>query len=107
MRNGDYRLLFSADGHTSDGRLSLENGIVAGGDGSYTVYGQVAEAGRNLIGSFDVALAPGMSPNRKIPESFVVHMNGKEDDGGFTLIGAGPLGIIVEITCRYDEPGRD
>ena len=105
MRNGDYRLLFSADGHTSDGRMTIAQGFATGGDGSYLLNGQVAEAGRHLIGTFDISLAPGMSPNKKIEESFVVHMNGKEDDAGFTLIGAGPLGIIVEITCRIDQSG--
>ncbi len=104
MRNGEYKMIFSADGHASDGRLHVASGFATGGDGSYTLSGQVAEAGRNLIGTFDVSLAPGMSPNREIAAEFVVHMNGREDDSGFTLIGAGPLGIIVEINCRYDGP---
>jgi hypothetical protein len=102
MKDGDYRMLFTADGHSSDGRLILSRGFANGGDGSYTVAGQVAEAGRNLIATFEINLAPGMSPNRKIAESFEVHMQGKEDDDGFTLLGAGPLGMIVEIACRFD-----
>ena len=104
MKNGEYRMLFSADGHTSDGRLNVEGGFAEGGDGSYTLTGQVAEAGRQLIGTFNIALAPGMSPNKKIREAFEIHMSGREDDEGFTMIGAGPLGIIVEITCRYEAP---
>ena len=104
MKNGSYRLLFSVDGHTSDGRLLFEGGFAEGGDGSYTLTGQIAEAGRQLIGTFNIALAPGMLPNTKIREAFAIHMSGKEDDHGFTMIGTGPLGIIIEITCRYEAP---
>ena len=104
MKNGDYVMVFSADGHESDGRLNLDRGFAVGGDGSYELSGQIAEAGRNLIGTIQVSLAPGMSPNKKISDSFALHMNGKADDNGFTLIGAGPLGIIVELTCSYVAP---
>ena len=104
MKDGQYSMVFSADGHTSDGRLHLAEGRATGGDGSYRVSGRIAEAGRNLIGLIEVELAPGMSPNAKIDEAFEVKMHGKADDAGFTLIGAGPLGIIVELTCSYDAP---
>ena len=103
MKNGQYRMVFSADGHTSDGRLQLDQGFAVGGDGSYRVTGRIAEAGNNLVGVLDVDLAPGMSPNAKIDGSFNVKMHGKADAAGFTLIGAGPLGIIVELTCEYED----
>ena len=104
VKDGQYTMVFSADGHTSDGRLHFSEGRASGGDGSYRLNGQIAEAGRNLIGVIQVELAPGMSPNAKIAEAFEVRMHGKADDAGFTLIGAGPLGIIVELTCSYDAP---
>ena len=102
MKNGHYRMVFSADGHTSDGRLQLEQGFAVGGDGSYKVEGRIAEAGNKLVGMLDIDLAPGMSPNARIEEAFHVNMHGSSDEAGFTLIGAGPLGIIVELTCHYE-----
>ncbi len=104
MENGDYRMLFSADGRASDGRLSITDGRAVGGDGSYAIRGRITEAGRNLIATFEVKLAPGMSPNKEIEGAFALQMDGKEDAAGFTLIGAGPLGLIVEITCSIDGP---
>ncbi len=102
MKDGHYSMVFSADGHISDGRLDLEEGQANGGDGSYRVVGRIAEAGNSLIGILEITLAPGMSPNAKIGEAFAVTMHGKSDAVGFTLIGAGPLGIIVELTCKYE-----
>ena len=101
MKNGSYTLRFNCDGYTGTGRLEVDVLTVKGGDSQYTIEGQLAEAGRNVIAALTIGLAPGVSGNSKIRGSFSCAMTGTSSEESFSLYGIGPLGLIIEIDGQW------
>jgi hypothetical protein len=104
MKDGHYDLCLSADGYSSRGLLLLEGRRARGSDGRYRIQGNVFDGARHINAVFSVLMPPALVANACMPENYSLQMTGTADDAGFTLIGVGPLGLIVEIECAYKGP---
>jgi hypothetical protein len=104
MKDGNYDLCFSADGYTGHGSLVLEGMRASGGDDHYTLEGSLTDTRQNITAVFDVLMPPRFVPNSRLPDHYSLQMTGTASDGDFSLIGTGPLGLIVEIDCSYNGP---
>jgi hypothetical protein len=104
MKDGHYDLCLSADGYSGRGSLLLEGRRARGSDGHYRIQGNVFDAAQHINAVFSVLMPPALIANARVPEHYSLQMTGTADDAGFTLIGVGPLGLIVEIACSYKGP---
>ena len=63
----------------------------------YSLTGSVEGEGRHTTGSLTIDLAAGTAGNAQIQGRFVMSVTGTADGGTVSLIGTGPLGIIIEL----------
>ena len=98
MRDGSYDIVFSADGYAGTGCAVVAGDAITGSDGSYAFSGALRGSGQSLTAVVHVHLSAESRPNARLPSDFSMPMTGSAKDDGFTLIGAGPLGLIVQIT---------
>lgn len=101
MKNGRYDLCFSADGYNGRGHLVVDGKTVSGGDGQYRLEGSLQDGRQHITASFNVSMDPSIVRNARMPSQYSVQMSGTATDDDFTLIGIGPLGLIVEINGSY------
>jgi hypothetical protein len=104
MKDGNYDLCFSADGYVGRGSLSLDGAHASGSDGRLKLDGNVLDGSRHVTAVFNVSTAPRLIGNALIPDHYSLQMTGTATETDFSLIGTGPLGLIVEITCSYVGP---
>lgn len=104
MKDGHYDLCFSADGYTGHGALVLDGQKARGSDGGYRIEGNVFDGSQHINAVFNVSMQPSVVHNARIPTHYSLQMTGTRGDSDFTLIGTGPLGLIVEISCSYTGP---
>ena len=101
MKDGNYELLFSADGYSGRGHLVVDGTKAVGGDGQYRVEGNLQDSRQHITASFNVSIEPAVVANARVPHQFSLQMTGIATDRDFSLIGIGPLGLIVEFNCSY------
>ena len=108
MKDGTYSMHFSADGYDGDGTFLLKHNHGEGNDGKVRLEGRLVERSNRLTASFDVLMTPTAPVNAWLPKRYSLDMTGTTNDNGFTLIGTGPLGMIVDIGCAWVGPlGHD
>ncbi len=106
MKDGTYSMHFSASGYAGKGTFLLQDNHGRGDDGRFKLQGHLRERSNNLTASFDVLMTPAATMNSRLPEHYSLDMIGTANDDGFTLIGTGPLGLIVDIGCAWVGPLR-
>jgi hypothetical protein len=104
MKDGNYDLCLSADGHEGRGSLVLDGRKAKGSGGHYKLEGSLFDGSRNISAVFNVLMHPRIVGNSNIPAHYSLQMTGTALDDDFSLIGTGPLGLIIEISCSYAGP---
>lgn len=104
MKDGTYAMRFSADGYDGEGTFLLQDNRGQGDDGKFKLEGHLIERNSNLTAIFNVLMTPAATMNSRLPEHYSLNMTGTTSDRGFTLIGTGPLGVIVDIGCAWVGP---
>jgi hypothetical protein len=97
MKDGGYVIVFSAGGYRGTGELVLEGNRGRGRQGRCEMELQLNGAGPKLTGVATVLMDASAIHNAMIPLRFSVALTGVEREDTFSLIGIGPLGMIVEI----------
>ena len=103
MRDGVYHLNLTADGYSGNGELNLNDNRGQGHDGKFKIELHLQGGGPKLSGIANVLMSPRIVHNSRMPEHYSLTMDGNERDDTFSLIGVGPLGLIVEITAERVE----
>jgi hypothetical protein len=104
LKDGNYDLCFSADGYTGLGSLVLDGQRAKGSDGRYQLEGNLFDGAPHITAVFNVLMQPRLVKNTRIPTHYSLQMSGTAKDESFSLIGTGPLGLIVEISGSYAGP---
>ncbi len=104
MKDGIYSLHFSADGYDGDGTFDLQANRGHGQDGNFKLEGHLIENRNKLTAIFNVLMMPAAVRNSRLPDHYSLNMSGTSTDDSFDLIGAGPLGVIVDIACKWSAP---
>lgn len=104
MRDGVYVLRLTASVFESTAKaLIRQNHIVSQGE-SFQLSGTVTRTSSHAVGTFSVQLEPDAVGNGSLPhESFTLVANGLADQSEFDLVGAGPLGLIVELIGAWES----
>ena len=100
MRDGVYQLNLTADGYSGNGEMNLNDNRGQGHDGQFKVELHLHGEGPQLSGIANVLMSPRIVHNSRMPEHYSLTMNGNEHDDSFSLIGIGPLGLIIEIKAE-------
>ena len=100
MKDGRYNMSLSADGYTGKGDLSLNDNRGQGHDGKFKVELHLQGQGPKLAGIANVLMSPHVVHNSRMPEHYSLSMTGTEAENSFSLIGIGPLGLIIEISAQ-------
>ena len=107
MKDGNYDVCFTADGYMSHGSLVVAGEHARGSDGQFELEGNLFERTPHITAVFNVLMRPRLLRNALIPAHYSLQMTGTGSDADFNLIGTGPLGVIVEISCSYAGPLTD
>ncbi len=107
MKDGIYSLRFSADGYEGNGTFDLQENRGHGHDGKFKLEGHLIKNGSKLTAIFNVLMTPTIVRNSRLPEHYSLNMSGTSTEDTFRLIGTGPLGVIVDIDCRWSRPLDD
>ena len=98
MKDGLYDFRFVALDQDSRGTVRVSGNLVDGGDPIHAVRGQLSRAGANMLASFDIQRrTPPAHAVEGDPTGYTVRMFGSGTDTEFSVIGLGPLGLIVEL----------
>ncbi len=101
MKDGRYALRFSANGYQGSGHVDVDGSKLVGGDGAYRLEGSLQDGRQHVTGSFNVTLEPTAVANARVPRQFSLQMSGTASEYDFSLLGIGPLGLIVEMVGAY------
>ncbi len=104
MNEGEYDVLFSAEGVSRPGHARVEDSVLVGADGVYHFRGQLEGTSAHVEAEVAINVVPGVVHNSRIGTDFTMRMSGAATPSGFRLLGAGPLGLIIEIDCRRSDP---
>ena len=107
MNDGVYALRFSADGYEGDGTFALQRNRGHGGNGLFRVEGHLVEKQNRLTAIVNVLMQPAAVHNARLPEHYSLNMTGTSSGDAFSLIGIGPLGVIVDLDARWSSPLAD
>ena len=107
MKDGVYELQFSADGYNGLGEMVLKDNRGKGQDEKVRIEGHLMENRSSLSAVVNVLMAPATLRNARVPAHYSLTMTGTADDGGFSLIGIGPIGIIVDLKGTWRGPLDD
>lgn len=100
MKDGHYNLSLTADGYCGIGELSLNDNRGQAQDGKFKIQLHLQGQGPKLAGIANVLMSPQVLQNSRLPEHYSLNMTGTERGDSFSLIGIGPLGLIVEISAE-------
>jgi hypothetical protein len=104
MKDGHYDLCLSTDGYDGRGSLVIEGKHIEGGNDQFEFEGHLSDARQNITAVLNVLMDALVVPNSRLPRQFSLQMTGTATDDDFSLIGTGPLGLIIEIDCSYRSP---
>ena len=108
MKDGLYDFHFVALETDSRGHVTVQGNLVDGGDPLHEVQGQLSRAGANMLASFDVRRRMPSAPAPEGgPSHYTLKMFGSGTDTDFSVIGLGPLGLIVELRGTWRESLQD
>ncbi len=97
--DGRFSCRLDAGTYRGFGWAEVKGKTVLGGDGTYSFTGILQGRSDRIAATLTVSLDPGAKPHALIASDFDARMEGTADAKSFTLLGTGPLGIIVEIVC--------
>ncbi len=104
MKDGIYELQFSADGYDGLGEMVLKDNRGKSQDRHLRLEGHLTESRSSLTALVNVLMTPAMVRNARLPEHYSLNMAGTANDGEFSLIGIGPIGIIVDLKGTWRGP---
>ena len=105
MKDGLYDFHFVALDKDHRGRVTVRGNIAEGGDPLHGVRGQLSRAGANILASFEIQWrTPSVPALDDEPPSYTIRMFGSGTDTEFSVIGLGPLGLIVEMHGTWNAP---
>ncbi len=97
MKDGSYRINLAADGYAGQGELNLSGNRGQGHDGRYRLDIHVLSEMPTLTALVNIQMHSHTIRNARIPGHYSLEMTGNGRGDGFTLIGIGPLGLIIEL----------
>ncbi len=103
MKEGIYSVHLSADSYDGDALLSLEGRRGEGRDGVWQIALNFNDFGARCGANAVIDMPPDVVHNSRIPAHYSVELNGSSDEESFSLIGIGPLGLIVELKGRRTD----
>lgn len=103
MKDGLYDFHFVALNEDRRGHVTVKGHLVDGGDPLHVIRGQLSRAGTNLLASFDVHRRATPEHDSAETPHYTIKMFGSGTATQFTVIGVGPLGLIVEIHGTWRE----
>ena len=98
MQSGRYSICLSAGSYAGAGELRFDGREGQGHDGKYRLDLQMHEEGPRGAATIDLLLDPNVIHNAAMPERFSLPVTGSVSDSAFSLIGVGPLGVIVSLS---------
>ncbi len=104
MRDGNYTLRISADGFFASGLFAMHDNRGAVQEALFNMTGQLIERRAALDAVFNLHVEPAVIDNLGMPKRFSLHMDGAANNDSFSVIGVGPLGLIVEIDAAWAGP---
>ena len=99
IRDGSYRFDLRAHGYQTSGSATKHGHRLAVADGACRFSGDITESGVHLSATVTVRLDEPDARNLLVEESFTMQMDGVVGGAGFSLLGLGPHGVIIEIHC--------
>ncbi len=100
MKDGIYAVCLSADSYDGEALLNFKGRRGEGRDGVWRVAIDFNDFGPRCGATALIEMPPEVVHNPGIPERYSVALSGSSDDESFSLLGTGPLGLIVELTGR-------
>lgn len=104
MKDGIYEFRFSADGYDGFGEMILKDNRGKGEDRYFRIEGHLMENRSSLTAVVNVLMAPATVRNARLPEHYSLNMTGTANDSEFSLIGIGPIGVIVDLKGTWRGP---
>jgi hypothetical protein len=99
LLDGSYKVCFQAYGYKGAGWALKDGHTFFGGDGVYKFSGHINESGGYVVATMDVSIDSEIAANTMIRNDFKLNMTGTLGVDRFSLLGTGPLGVIIEIEC--------
>lgn len=99
IADGSYRFDIRAYGYAGSGWATKKGLQLIGADGACRFWGNVSESGGHAAASVSVRIDESAAKTTTIENAFTMQMSGVIEEGGFSLLGLGPHGVIVEIDC--------
>jgi len=102
MKDGEYTICLKAGPYAGAGELSLNNDYGKGHDGVYAVEVQLQGQGPRLHGIANILMSSTVVHNSQMPSHYSLPMTGIDKPDGFSLMGIGPLGLIIELDAHWN-----
>ena len=103
MNDGLYRLRFNAAGADADGSITVTNEAAVGADPYRHLSGTFIRTGTNVEATLDVTCVDGAPLPIGGAKQYTIKLAGNSSHHHFSVIGVGPLGLIVELTGEWQD----
>ena len=103
MNDGLYRLRFKAVGANADGSLTVANEAAVGDDSYRHLAGTLTHSGNIVEATIDVSCRDGAPLPIGGFREYTVKFAGNASPDRFSMIGLGPLGLIVELSGEWQH----
>lgn len=108
MKNGLYRVEFSAMGNYGTGSVTYRDGHVSGGDAGFGYIGQVTDSGGALAGSIEIFQhTPGYENVFAGLTTFTLTVQGKatnEDLAALSGTTTAAPGVTLQVSMQFLRP---
>jgi hypothetical protein len=101
MKNGNYDIRLSAGSYAGNGVMEVVNDHGLGHDGVYKLEVRLQGAGSKLTSTTSINMSPEVVRNWHLPARYSLSMVGTEREEDFSLLGTGPLGLIIELNGQW------
>ena len=98
MMDGIYSLWLRGSELNSDGVGTIRSNRLEGHDGVFKLSGSISRRGDHALGDFQICFAESAVANSHLPLRFSLSTTGTAGPSTFSLLGAGPLGLIIELS---------
>ncbi len=101
MKEGIYNVHLSADSYDGEALINVEGRRGEGRDGVWQIAVNFTEFGARCGANAVIDMPPDVVHNSRIPAHYAVDLNGSSDEESFSLLGIGPLGLIIELKGQW------